>query len=492
MHCHRFFRGFFVFLFITSCRPLLYAANPESPACVAEDASDRDYLEQVISLIQNAGQSVDISMFAIQFQPQPEDAGNRLVQALGAAAGSGKRVRLWLNSRQASIGTNAIFMRPDLQRELIKKGLKLFYVDKSRRLHDKLIVIDRETVVDGSMNWTREALLNNFESVSVIHSPALAAQKITRLESLPAVEQTLQDMADGLEGKTFSFPMSLLKDPKIFPASLEGSQIRTIGLYLLLLENAKTAGNTFEIELEAWGGRLPFKKQWFGPSLRHEMHRSLDFLKGYSLIQWEETEKDKARVTLLPVESPEQIRVPEMLVKGGYCKILAARELFVYLIALRKAQVSGNVPFWLGPIADVAGEFYLSTVTLIRGLWELRRQNIIEIYPSEKKLVGGVWQREFTNRYLLNPLESPEKRQSRFNALNEKFGGALVSKARGFADAIDEPEDPEVVRQFVHLLKGYPEKDVQEAVRIVAGFNRNNALRTPAYVRGILAANHDG
>ncbi len=483
------FSGFFAVLLFAFFIPLLHAAPPETPAISVEDASDRAYVERVITLIQGARQSVDMSMFAIQYQSDPKDPSNRLMQALTAAAQSGKHVRLWLNTRQASIGATRIFMRPDIQKELLRQGIRIFYGDKSHRLHDKLIVIDGETVVDGSMNWTREALLKNFESVSVIHSAVLAAQKIKRLEALPAVEQTLKDISTG-EEDIFSFPLNLLTNPEIFPAALEGSQIRTLGFYLLLLEEAHTTGkNQFEIELEAWGGRLPFKKRWVGPSLRHEMRCTLDFLKGYSLIQWTDAGKDTAAITLLPTGSPEKVLVPETFVRDGYVKTLGIREIFVYLIALRKAQVSGNVPFWLGSIADVAKEFQLNPVTLIRGLWELRRQNIIEIYPSEKKKVGGVWKRDFTNRYLLNPLETPEQRSSRFDGLNQKFGAGLVSKARGFADAIDDPEDAEVVREFVHLLESYPEKDVADAVRVVAGFNRNNALRTSAYVRGILAAN---
>lgn len=95
----------------------LFAESPASQSCLAEDASDRIYLDRVIALIASAKNSVDVSMFAVNFQPNPEDPANRLVQALAGAASSGKRVRLWLNSRQASIGTNQIFMRPDLQNE---------------------------------------------------------------------------------------------------------------------------------------------------------------------------------------------------------------------------------------------------------------------------------------------------------------------------------------------------------------------------------------
>lgn len=477
--------GFFTALFLSVMAPHTYAAS----AVFAEDISDGAYLERVITLLENAQDTIDMSMFAIQYQAKPQDPVNRLFTALGHAAASGKKVRLWLNTRQASIGTNRVFMRPDLQRELLRQGIRLFYVDKSRRLHDKLIVIDGETVIEGSMNWTREALIKNYESASVIHSKKLASQKIKRLEALSAEEQTLSQTAAEREN-TFSLPFNHLTDPKKFPAAIEGRQLRSLGLYLLLLSQAHTAGqNQFEIDLEPLGSRLPFKKKWVGPSLRHEMKRTLDFLKDYGLLDWQSEGKDKVKITLAAAKFAENISIPSSLIQNDYLKTLKSRDLFVYLIVLHKAQLSGNVPFWLGSIADVAEEFHLNTVTLIRGLWSLRRQNLIEIYPSEKKLVNGIWQREFTNRYQLNPLETPAQRESRFDGLNKKFGKEQVENARLFADAMDDPNDPEVVQQFLHLMKEYPEKEIAEAVRVVASYNRNNALRTPEYVRGILEGN---
>jgi len=65
--------------------PKLRHAPPKTQA-------DRAYLERVITLIQGARESVDMSMFTLQSQPDPKDPANRLIQALAAAAQSGKQV----------------------------------------------------------------------------------------------------------------------------------------------------------------------------------------------------------------------------------------------------------------------------------------------------------------------------------------------------------------------------------------------------------------
>ncbi len=470
--------------------PFVYASQ-ELPAAFAEDISDRKYLPKVLELIGGAKEAVDVSMFAVGIG-SASDPGSQLLSALETAAESGKKVRLWLNARQASVGSSYVFMRPDIQEGLEKKGILIFYVDPKIRLHDKLIVIDREIVIEGSMNWTREALLKNFESAAIIHSAELAAIKIKRLESFPVMKKRTDQETLETEGSSFSFPIILLKDPNLFPAALEANEVRTLALYLLLLEQTSRTGQTslsLTLNLETLGEKLPFKKRWIGNSLRHEMRRNLDFLSTrYSLLDWKETERGAAQIILKPVVSSEHVWVPEVFIASGYLKSLSASALFVYLVTRHKAQLSANVPFQLGSIDDVAWEFHLSPVTLIRGLWDLKRANLVEIFPSEKKLVDGKWQREFTNRYLLNPILSPEARAQRLDSLRKQFGTDLVDKAVQLADSIDEPEDPEIVRQFIRFLKRYSESKVERAVGIVAGFNRNNVLRTPAYIRGILEA----
>jgi hypothetical protein len=454
--------------------------------CRTEDASDRNYHGRILELIHSAQRSIDLALFAVNVRPVPDDPGYQLVQALMAASESGKKVRLWLNARQASIGANQIFMRADLQAMLEAKGIRIFYVDPRFRLHDKLIVIDRKIVVDGSMNWTREALLKNFESVSVIHAPALAESKIKRLESFPIFSQPAKTQKE--ISPAFPFPLILLKDPEKFPSAVEDKEIRSLALYLVLLDQSRQEGKeTVVIHLDKVGEELPFKKRWIGSSLRHEMRRNLNFLKAkYQVLDWQEIDKNEITVTLTEFSGSEKIMVPSPIIEAGYLKTLTPTAIFTYLIVLHKSAAASSDPFWIGSVHDIAEEFHLNPVTLIRGLWELRRANLIEIFPSEKKEIGGRWKREFTNRYALNPILNPGERVRDFDGLRKKFGGKLVEKARKMADSIDEPEDTEVTRQFVHLLAHYPEKEVEEATRIVSGFNRNNPLRTPAYIRGIL------
>ncbi len=108
-------------------------------AGTARDISDRAYLPAVLAAMDRAEKSIEVSMYSVGITSASEkDPAWSLVSALMRAAKSGKRVRLWLNTRQASVGSARIFLREDIQRSLQASGVEVFYLDPTRRLHDKL------------------------------------------------------------------------------------------------------------------------------------------------------------------------------------------------------------------------------------------------------------------------------------------------------------------------------------------------------------------
>jgi phosphatidylserine/phosphatidylglycerophosphate/cardiolipin synthase-like enzyme len=54
----------------------------------------------------------------------------------------------------------------DAYRILKEAGIDVRFIRPESKMRDKLIVIDGETVIDGSTNWTRKALEENEESAS--------------------------------------------------------------------------------------------------------------------------------------------------------------------------------------------------------------------------------------------------------------------------------------------------------------------------------------
>jgi phosphatidylserine/phosphatidylglycerophosphate/cardiolipin synthase-like enzyme len=53
-------------------------------------------------------------------------------------------------------------------------------------MHHKVLIIDQETVVLGSYNYTKSAETRNDENILIFHDPQLAAQFLEQFEALYA------------------------------------------------------------------------------------------------------------------------------------------------------------------------------------------------------------------------------------------------------------------------------------------------------------------
>jgi phosphatidylserine/phosphatidylglycerophosphate/cardiolipin synthase-like enzyme len=121
-----------------------------------------------LAAIRAAQHSIDIEMFVLS---------DRLVlDALGSASRRGVRVRAILDPTQPQ---NAAAMA-----ELQMSGalMRLYVQAGDELLHAKLGIIDRQTVLFGSCNWSRSGFTRNHELDLLVRDAALARVFLSRLE----------------------------------------------------------------------------------------------------------------------------------------------------------------------------------------------------------------------------------------------------------------------------------------------------------------------
>ena len=148
-----------------------------------KDISDRSYEEAVIALLDNAQDSIVISMYSISLGTESNNPIRLLLNDLLEARARGVKVTLYLNTRFRDSDKGRIsFIDSPIFKELEKAGVLIHFIPSNRRLHDKLIVVDSRYVVEGSANWSISALKNNFESSTLIDSQDLAGVKLSRLK----------------------------------------------------------------------------------------------------------------------------------------------------------------------------------------------------------------------------------------------------------------------------------------------------------------------
>jgi phosphatidylserine/phosphatidylglycerophosphate/cardiolipin synthase-like enzyme len=115
--------------------------------------------QKLISLINEARHGVNIAVYSLTKQD--------IADALVSASGRGVKIRVLTDAQQAG-GRNS-------KDEFLEKyNIPLSRDKHSGLMHHKFAVIDGQTVIAGSYNWTQNASSANDENMLVIQSPELA------------------------------------------------------------------------------------------------------------------------------------------------------------------------------------------------------------------------------------------------------------------------------------------------------------------------------
>lgn len=123
----------------------------------------------ILAQVDAARTSIDFMAFAFTSAP--------ISEAMAKRCAAGVRVRGVFEQRNM----NSAFSKDEF---LAGKGVEVYADQNPHTMHDKVIVIDRETVITGSYNFSKSAEEENDENVLILHSPALAETYTREFESL--------------------------------------------------------------------------------------------------------------------------------------------------------------------------------------------------------------------------------------------------------------------------------------------------------------------
>lgn len=126
---------------------------------------------RLLELIGSAHESVEMLSYSFTSDP--------IANALYAKAKEGIRVRIVQDAEQIT-NTGSEYER------LHDAGLDIRLDACAGLMHQKVLILDHETVVLGSYNFTKSAETRNDENILIIHDPQIAAQFLAEFESLYA------------------------------------------------------------------------------------------------------------------------------------------------------------------------------------------------------------------------------------------------------------------------------------------------------------------
>ncbi|MDB5260849.1 MAG: hypothetical protein JWQ14_130 [Adhaeribacter sp.] len=109
-------------------------------------------LNAIIAAIKSARQSVHICVFTI--------SDDRITRTILQAHRSGIKVRVLTDNEK-------LYDKGSDIRELAQAGVAVRVDNTTNHMHHKFAVVDNQTILTGSYNWTRSAALYNHENLLV-------------------------------------------------------------------------------------------------------------------------------------------------------------------------------------------------------------------------------------------------------------------------------------------------------------------------------------
>ncbi|NQT23325.1 MAG: hypothetical protein HQ579_07835 [Candidatus Omnitrophica bacterium] len=353
---------------------LLSAQDTFIPAKV-KDISDRTYEPEVIKLLDGAHESIVMSMYSIRLGAKGNNPVKLLLNDLLEALERGVSVTLYLNTRFRGMEADdsRLTEHPEINK-LRNAGCVIHFISYHRRLHDKLIIVDRRFVVEGSTNWSISALRDNYESATLIDSPELANIKLVRLKSFilpedkPSEENKRELYTENLP-KDIAFPCPLLEDKRYLPKMLSRRVMRGTDLYFLLVAYSQSIKKTdFFIDMGAMGLSLGLPESWSNASLRRQVIKSLRDLKKYKLINVKFFYNKDAWVELVDIPGDTFAVGSELILEKG----LTMRARF-YLMAKALLESQGeDINTMSG--SELGKRFHLSTSTFVKARRDLAKE----------------------------------------------------------------------------------------------------------------------
>jgi phosphatidylserine/phosphatidylglycerophosphate/cardiolipin synthase-like enzyme len=117
--------------------------------------------ERTIMAIESAKNSIDIAMYSF--------TSDSLAKILEEKSKKGIKVRIVADYLQSNSKYSDF-------NEMKKTGIEIRFAPKNKVMHNKFAIIDEETVLTGSYNWTKNANTSNFENFVLIKDKKTAKE----------------------------------------------------------------------------------------------------------------------------------------------------------------------------------------------------------------------------------------------------------------------------------------------------------------------------
>ncbi|MFC2061451.1 phospholipase D-like domain-containing protein [Elusimicrobiota bacterium] len=471
----------------------IFAAHPAN----VQDISSREYYSAVKEVIDNARQSIAVAMFSISLDEDNEKSRvYKLCNSLVEAKNRGVDVRIILDQN-----VNFVHMDKYNTWEIEGKNrnaynyfkendMHVFYDDKTKYLHSKVIVVDEEIVITGSTNWSHAALTQNNETSVLIRSTGLAKSILDSFLKIKIDTSVPEEKEE--EELLFPVYMDFMENEDLAGRMITKHDERAFDLYLLLIYTYK-GKDTIDFDFDLYAEYLGMDEKMNAGAYRRQIIKVLKKLRDdYGLIEAEFYHGQNAEVKLLGIEDKSKpyehplenyFLIPEKYFSYGWNRELSFRAKYCYLINRYMLLGSTGEYSWSASREDIGGKFHLIPGTITDGMMELKKQNLIEVEQSD---IEEGYEKRSPARYKMLDLYSPKEHAKTFVRLTKQYGKYDLNDAVKFAEIVFKENDTVIIEDIIKLTRECGREHVKEAYDIVAQKAEDNPKRTHRYAVGII------
>jgi len=471
--------------------PVAYALED-----VVEFIPARNYSDNALHEIKTAEKSIKIFMFVVSARPsEPGSKVMKLLDALVEAKSRGIEVEVHLdqNIQYGGFDSGAVDQGIEGKNRvayeyLTARGVPVYFDSPADYAHGKVVLIDGETTIFGSSNWSTPAFEKNSEVNAIVRSEEFASQVLKDLSTLDRITPKPNSAV-----RQIRVPKAFLAQEDLLGRMVTKQDGWNLSTYLFLLKEYD--GNH--------EGRVVVDYDKLAVSIgiadrprfdyRRQLVRNLQSLQNdYRLLAIDKRGYSQpAEVLLKDISSPtnsystptgDYFEIPETYWTYGWDSRLTLVGRTMLLLNFMYSKAGDQLTSWHRSRDELQSNHHVGSATLSFGTLELQKWNLIDVLykrtsddPNNPRSIAI---------YSPNELYDPRDLEKRFQELESKYDKSTITRVRKYAEAVYRENNYEDVLTLLDLDAKYSQATMEKAVKIVAEKKRSNPKRTMGYLVG--------
>jgi hypothetical protein len=390
----------------------------------------RDYFQTVSAEINSARHSIHAILYLFSLYPNsPQSGVMRLANALVTAHNRGCDVHVVLDKGDFSAKHGDLAEPGDNRNAyeyLTARGIPTGFADVSAIVHAKAIVVDSETVIFGSANWSESALSRNLETNGLVRDRHFAQALLREFGTVAVITLPTRDSGAVALPMTFFAPDT----QRIAARMVRSNDERAYDLYLYFRHIAASLSasdssfipqpSSFLLNYDSCAAQLGILSMG-NVAYRRQINKVLDKLQDrYGLVSAARVYGKDAQVRFTGAHidtAQETVSVPAAYWDFGWARRLGFPAKVMYVLGRYYSSVSLSRPKWTMAATTIAARHGLTRWFVETGTISLRRANLLDVDYDEQNPDGP----RHSNGYTPLPLYDPAQLEARWTALEIRY-----------------------------------------------------------------------